>query len=641
MSDKIKKVSRKELSELSTAETLAVAKENYAKLFRYLRPYRWRFYGGIFISIIAGISNAILVQALNVVFSVVLQRNASAEDAEKMKDYFKLGVDPVAINLTDYIPEAWLSQQGGNMGLVILACALVPSVFLLRAGLTYLANYCMMWVGNRVLYDLRNAAYKSAINQSMSYFATSKGGNLVQTIFNQSRVAQQNLVMLAQDVIQRPVAILSILGILFATDPRFTFYSLVVFPLCILPVILIGKRVRKAGAQEEAEAGHMLVHMTEAFQGIRVVKSHAREEHETRRFMDSSMKTNKLVMRYQKALELVGSLVEVVASLGVAVGLYYAHQNGIGPGKFLMLVGGLTQIYPHTKALSRLQLVIQKTIVATSAVFAMIEEKHDIEDAADAKVLKKSQGALKLQDVTFTYKQGRKDQPPAVRQLSLEFQPGKFYALVGRSGSGKSTVFSLIQRFYDVDSGSITLDGHDLRSITQQSLRNQIGVVSQDTFLFHDSVRENIRYGRLDATDAEVESAAMKAHAHEFIIEKKEGYDLMVGDGGSLLSGGQRQRVTIARAMLRNAPILLLDEATSALDTETERVIQDAIHQLSAGRTVIAIAHRLSTIMEADQIIVMKEGKIESTGTHSELLEKSPLYSKLYALQFQEGGETE
>jgi ABC-type multidrug transport system fused ATPase/permease subunit len=638
MADKKLKVSRKDLADLSTTETLALARETYGKLFRYLKPYRGRFFGGILLSVFAGMSNAVLVQSLNAVFAAVLEKNAvTPEEMEKVQESFKLGIGAFSFNILDVLPPEWR----GSQQLAIAACALVPCVFFLRAALTYLANYCMAWVGNRVLFDLRNAAYRSVINQSMSYFSKAKAGNLVQTVFNQSRVAQQNLVMLCQDIVQRPVAILSILALLFYLEPNFTFYSLVVFPLCLLPVILIGKRVRKAGAQEEAEAGHMLVQMTEAFQGIRVVKSHAREDHEAKRFMHSSMKTNQLVMRYQKAGELVGSIVEVVASLGVSIGLYYAYTYKIEVGMFFTLVAGLTQIYPHTKALSRLQLMMQKTIVATSAVFAMIEEKNDIMDAADAKAMGRSKGHLRLENVVFTYKTGRKDQAPAVQGITLDLEPGKFYALVGRSGSGKSTIFSLIQRFYDVDSGRITLDGEDIRSITQKSLRENISVVSQDNFLFHDTIMENIRYGRLTAKDAEVVAAAKKAHAHEFITEKKEGYDLTVGDGGSLLSGGQKQRITIARAVLRDAPILLLDEATSALDTETEKVIQEAVHNLSEGRTVIAIAHRLSTILEAHQIIVMNEGRIETMGTHAELLEKSPIYSQLYALQFQDAPETE
>jgi subfamily B ATP-binding cassette protein MsbA len=224
----------------------------------------------------------------------------------------------------------------------------------------------------------------------------------------------------------------------------------------------------------------------------------------------------------------------------------------------------------------------------------------------------------------------------AINGIDLKLEPGRFYALVGPSGAGKSTLFSLILRFYDPDSGRVLIDGHDMRAVTQNSLRENIGIVNQDTFLFHDTVRENIRYGRLDATEEEIIAAAKKAHAHEFILQIEGGYDAIVGDGGCTLSGGQKQRISIARAVLRNAPILLLDEATSALDTETEKIIQDAIHELTEGRTVIAIAHRLSTILEADQIIVMRDGLVEAKGTHTELLKNCDLYQKLAALQFQE-----
>ena len=651
------KVSRKDMAKLSTTETMALAKETYGKLFRYIKPYRLRFLLGIVVSVFAGFSNFLLIQGMNVVFSVVLEKNAPPPDkgtalhnflesinalpfslkhhvvetVDKINK-FNMGFSKFQINPAHLLPEAWR----GSVGLVIAACVLVPIIFMLRGGLTYLANYLMMWVSTRILFDLRNDTYRALLGQSLGYYSRAKVGNLVQTVFNQARVAQQNLMTLSQDVVQRPVALASILAALLHQDWRFTLYSLVVFPLCILPVVSIGRRVRKAGAQEEQEAGQMMVQMTECFNGIRVVKSHAREEYEQRRFMDSNIKMNKLFMRYGKALELVGMLVEIVASLGVGVGLFYAWSSGITAAKFITLVGGLTQIYPHTKALSRIQLVMQKTIVATSNIFATLEEKREVEDAPDAVVLKRTSGRISFKDVTFAYKTGHKDPRPAVKGINLEMQPGKFYAFVGPTGAGKSTLFSLIQRFYDVDSGSIEIDGHDLRTVTQESLRNQIGVVSQDSFLFHDTIRNNIRYGRLDAKESEIQAAALQAHVNDFVTDKKEGYETLVGDGGSNLSGGQKQRVTIARAILRNAPILLLDEATSALDTETEKIIQEAIQQLSKGKTVIAIAHRLSTILGADQIVVMQNGGIESMGTHQELLQKSDLYQRLYQLQFQE-----
>jgi subfamily B ATP-binding cassette protein MsbA len=631
MSDKTEKVSRKDLANLSSAESWALAKVTYKKLFRYVKPYRGRFYLGIFLSVIAGLSNAILVQGLYVVFSVVLASEATMKDTEKLKELFTLGFKPFQVNILEYIPPTWI----GSNAILAIACAVVPLVFILRGGLTYLANYCMMWVGNRILYDLRNDTYSAILRQSLGYFSRAKSGQLVQTVFNQARVAQQNLITLSQDLVQRPVAILAIIVTLFVMNPTFTFLSLVVFPLCIVPVVIIGRKVRRAGAQEEQEAGQMMVQMTEAFQGIRVVKSLAREEHEIERFNNSNTKMNKLIMRYGKAMELVGMLVEIVASLGIAVGLYYA-KGRIEPGTFLMLIGGLTQIYPHTKALSRIQLMMQKTIVATTSIFSTLEEEPEIKDKPGAQVLAKTRGQISFKDVSFAYKTGKAGQKAAVGHITLDMEPGKFYALVGPTGAGKSTIFTLIQRFYDVDSGSIQIDGIDIRDVTQESLRNQIGVVNQDAFLFHDTIRENIRYGRLDASDGAIMDASRRAHVDDFVKEKKDGYETVVGDSGSNLSGGQKQRVTIARAILRNAPILLLDEATSALDTETERIIQDAIHELSKGKTVIAIAHRLSTVLEADKIIVMQNGQIENHGTHQELLQKSELYQRLYQLQFQE-----
>jgi ABC-type multidrug transport system fused ATPase/permease subunit len=276
-----------------------------------------------------------------------------------------------------------------------------------------------------------------------------------------------------------------------------------------------------------------------------------------------------------------------------------------------------------------------------------MEMEPEIKNAPDAQDLKHARGELRFHSVTYSYKREVKKlnkwkkatKYPAVEDITLEMRPGNFYALVGPSGAGKTTLFSLILRFFDPDKGYITLDGIDFRRLTQESLRGSIGVVSQDTFLFHDTIRENIRYGRLDATEEEIIDAATKAHAHEFIITQEKGYDTPVGDTGSKLSGGQKQRISIARAILRNAPILLLDEATSALDTESEKIIQEAIHTLAEGKTVIAIAHRLSTILEADQIVVMDKepGRVIDVGPHADLLQRCKLYQRLYALQFQGG----
>lgn len=541
-----------------------------------------------------------------------------------------------AIDLTKYVHL----EPGQKLPLrdVVLLCSLVPILIFIRGILGYIAKYYMLWVGNRVLYHLRNDVFRSVLNQSLGYFNKAKVGDLIQTVFNQTRVAQTNAVQLSQLIIEKPVAIISTLAYLVSQDWMFTLCSVVIFPLCIGPIMYVSKRVRKSGAKEEEEAGAIMVTMHESFAGIRVVKSHAREDYEVYRFDRANKSMLDSIMRWSKALELIGPLVETVASLGIAIGLVYAYVYGMGPGTFITIVTALMSIYPHAKELSRVQLVIQKCIVATSAVFTVMDQKPDVEDAPDATKIKRATGRIDFQDITFHYSdpKGRKLAKPAVQNIDLTLEPGKFYALVGPSGAGKSTLFSLLLRFYDPDGGKVLLDGKDIRSITQESLRSNVGVVSQDTFLFHDTINENIRYGRLDATDDEIIAAAKRAHLHDFIMSLKQGYETVVGDAGSNLSGGQKQRVSIARAILRDAPILLLDEATSALDTETEKVIQEAIHALSAGRTVIAIAHRLSTVLEANQIVVMKDGRIEAVAPHTELLQKSEVYQRLYQLQFQE-----
>ena len=336
-------------------------------------------------------------------------------------------------------------------------------------------------------------------------------------------------------------------------------------------------------------------------------------------------------MRWRKAMEIVGPLVETVASVGIAAGLVYAKLTHMSASEFILLNMALMTMYPHAKALSRVQIQLQKCLIATTKVFALMDLKPAIEDAEDAVELKEVEGRIEFRHATFTYDNA---DAPAVHNIAIRMKPGRTYALVGRSGAGKSTILSLLMRFYDPQNGSITFDGVDLRQIKQESLRDNIGIVNQDIFLFHDTIYNNILYGNPKATKEEVYAAAKKAHAHEFILEKEGGYKAVLGDKGCTLSGGQQQRLSIARAILRDAPVLMLDEAYSALDSESERLIHAAMEDLSKGKTVIAIAHRLSTILNADQIIVMDGGKVIDKGTHQELLESSEHYQNLYNLQF-------
>ncbi len=617
----MKKISRKDIAKMSSMEFFRSAIKPYRRLFSYLKPYRGRFALGVLFGALYGMMNGMLIITIQLVAAIIWPQSPEA-----------------LTSLLERLPEQLqgvikISGDEPTLTTIILAVSAVPLVMSMRGLFGYLNSYCMIWVGIRVLSDIRTQLFRDIMKQSLSFFGQQKGGNLIQTVFNQTRMAQNALTTIASDLIKQPVSILSAIAALLFIDAKFTMVALILFPACIVPVIIIGKKVRSSGGKEEQEAGMLMVVMQEAFAGIRVVKSHAREDFENERFTRANEKMMAFMMRWRKAMEIVGPIVETVASVGVALALLYAWMNGLGSDKFLGLSAGLSLLYPPFKTLSRLHVLMQKCLAATTKVFELMDEKPDIMDAPDASSLKLSEGRIELRDVTFGYVDGTN----AVEEINLDVPAGKSFALVGQSGAGKSTIMSLLLRFYDPDMGDILIDGQNLRSIKQQSLRDSIGIVNQDIFLFHDTIYKNILYGRLDATQEEVELAAQQAYAHDFILEQPNGYDTVIGDKGCLVSGGQQQRLSIARAILRNAPILLMDEATSALDSESEQKIQQAIENLSQGKTVIAIAHRLSTILSADQIVVMDAGRIVAIGTHTELLETSPQYKRLYDLQFGEG----
>ncbi|WP_322284480.1 ABC transporter ATP-binding protein [Prosthecobacter sp.] len=597
-------------------------------MWKYMLPYRGRFALSLMLGMLSAVFNGVMLIGFQLIFSLVLKgQTRTLGEPTKLPLIGEINIAQI-IGADNDTPVGFIG--------VMIACSFIPVLIFLRGFLGYLSSYMQAWVTSKVVYQIRSDAFRSVLRQSPGFFNSAKTGELMQTVTSQTSVVQRNAMMLIQTLAQRPLTIISILVVLFAQDWLFTLMSLIVFPACLVPIIRIGKRVRKNGAREEYDARALMVAMQESFAGIRLVKSYAREDHAAARFDRANASMTRNMVRWTKAMELVGPIVETVASFGIAAGLVYAWERGLEAENFFLLVMALTQIYPPVKELSRVQMLLQKTTIAAGMVFELLERRPDIEDSPGAVDIGRATGAASFQNVTFFYrdKDGVRKETPAVRNIQLQLDPGKFYAFVGPSGAGKSTLYSLLLRFYDPDQGAVMLDGRDVRSITQDSLRANIGVVSQDTFLFHDTIRENIRYGRLNATEDEIIAAAQKAHAHEFVTQIAGGYNAIVGEGGCNLSGGQKQRISIARAILRDAPILLLDEATSALDTESEKIIQEAIHLLSEGRTVVAIAHRLSTILEADQIVVMEHGCILDCGTHAELLDRCPLYQKLYHLQF-------
>jgi len=614
----------------------------YRRLASYLKPYKWRFGLGILFGALYGVVNGAMVLVINYVTNVVFGDSKSLDDFQKVKDKvapedFKEAeesfkkVEEVLIKNSEAVSEF-------NSDILFVAL-LIPMIMVARGLCGYLNAYCMLWCSLRVLSDIRVKLYRKLMGQSLDYFNQSKGGEIMQTVFNQTRLAQQTLTTASSDIIKQPIAIVSAVAAIFYIDWKFALCALVLFPLCILPVILAGRKVRKSGSKEEEEAEKMMVVMQEAISGIQVVKSHAREDYEVDKFVAANSRMMTFIMRWRKAMEIVSPLVEVVASFGVGAALVYCafFPGDGGPGKFLALNAGLVLLYPPAKTMSRISVLLQKSLAATAKVFKMMDRVPSVKDEEDAVQMNSCRGEICFENVSHSYG----DENYAVEDIDFIVGSGKNYALVGESGAGKSTLFSLILRFYDPTEGTLKIDGNDIKKISQSSLRDYIGVVNQSTFLFHDNIMENIRYGKLGATDEEVINAAKMAYAHEFIESQPNGYQSIVGDKGDKLSGGQKQRISIARAILRDAPILLLDEATSALDSRSEKVIQDAIKELSSGKTTIAIAHRLSTILSADKIVVMENGRITAIGGHEELLKDSLVYKRLYDMQFGNRTETQ
>ena len=596
---------------LSFWQALRGSRGLYRRLFGYVKPYRWRFIVGLLFGLLFGVVNSILPMVVAQVSTAIF--------------------NGAVFNPRTLLHHREILTSGPRINSIALMCLLIPMVMITRSLLSFGNAYYMSWVSNRVVMDIRNELFAKMVRHSMDFFNRIRVGFLMSRIGNDTRSMQMALSTVSSDVFEQPITIVGAITALVLINWKFTLVTLVLFPVCLLPIRIFGRRARRAVQDEQAGMGQMTVTMQETFTGIRVIKSFVREEHQEKTFKRSTQEQFANAMRMVKSMEAVGPIVETIASLGVGLALFYVYATRLPAGQFMGLICGIFLLYEPIKTLTRLHIVMQRSVGATTKIFGLLDSVPTVYDAPGAVDLTTSEGRIDFEHVTFRYATGVTD---AVQDLNLQIEPGKTYALVGPSGAGKSTILSLILRLYDPTSGAVRIDGQDVRKLSQKSLRQQIGLVTQETVLFHDTIFKNIQFGRLAATPEQVYAAAEMAFARDFIIAQPKGYNTVIGDKGCLLSGGQQQRLAIARALLKDAPILLLDEATSALDTESEKQIQRALERLVAGRTVIAIAHRLSTILSADQIVVMELGRIKEIGTHAELLEKSGYYRRLYDLQF-------
>src|SRR5438128_2985841 len=595
----------------SFRETLRAACAAYRRLYSYVEPYKMRFTLGLALGVAYG--------AVNSLFPLTIARVTSTI-------FHGAAPNPMALR-----SNLGALDTGPKINSIILVCLAIPAIMTVRSLCSYGSSYCMQWVSNRVVTDIRAHLFSKMVRHSMDFFNKMRSGFLISRITNDTRMMQMALTAVGSDIFKQPVTIVGAISVLLLMDWKFTVVTLILFPTCLLPLRIYGRRARKAVQSEQEGMGEMVVTMQETFAGIRVIKSFVREARQEKEFKRSNQLQFSQMMRMTRSMEAISPLVETIAAIGVGIALLYVYFANLSVGRFFGLISGIFILYDPVKTLSKIHIMMQRSVAAMSAIFSILDSRPTVQDAPNAGTLSSSEGRIDFENVTFRYANTARD---ALSNVTLHIEPGKSYALVGASGAGKSTILSLILRLYDATSGAVRIDGNDLRGLTQQSLREQIGLVTQETFLFHDTIYNNILFGCLDATREDVYRAAQMAYAHEFILAQPKKYDTLVGDKGMLLSGGQQQRLAIARAILKNAPILLLDEATSSLDSESEQQIHKSLAKLAAGRTVIAIAHRLSTVLSADQIIVMDCGRIKEIGTHAELLEKSGYYRRLYDHQF-------
>ncbi|MFY9609016.1 MAG: ABC transporter transmembrane domain-containing protein [Blastocatellia bacterium] len=515
---------------------------------------------------------------------------------------------------------------------------LLVGVFAAQAAFSFLRTYLLSYTGERIVADVRTQLYNHLIGLPVAFFANRRVGELTSRLASDVSVVQTATTGSVTELLRLSLMLVGGVVIIFITNTRLSLLMLAIVPVVIVAAHFYGRYVRRLSTKVQdrlAEANSVL---EETLSAIRIVQSFVREEFERARYRDRIQDSLRLAVKRAVANGGFIAFIILVVYSGIAVVLWFGSRMVVAgqmtAGDLIAFVlytffvggavGGMTELYGQ----------FNQAIGATRRVFELLDTKAEIEDPENPKPLAIISGRVQLVDVHFTYPGDRA--LPVLTGVNIEAKPGEIIALVGPSGAGKSTLAALIPRFYDVSSGAILVDGHDIRSVRLSELRSAIGVVPQETTLFGGTIRENIAYGRLGATGDEIEAVARAAHAHEFITEFPDGYETIVGDRGVKLSGGQRQRVAIARALLKNPAILILDEATSSLDSESERLVQQALETLMLGRTTFVIAHRLSTVRRADRIIALNEGRIAEEGTHDELLANAGLYKRLYEIQFRD-----
>ncbi len=572
-------------------------KNIYLRLVHYAAPYKW----WIFVSMIASLGVA--------------------------------GTDAaIAYFVQPFVDDLIVA---GDVSLIKLVPFAIIGLSAIKGGSRFFQQYMIRKAGQSAIQDIRNQLYQHSINLSMSFFSKNSTGTLMSRILNDVNLMQSALSDVLVTLLRETTTLIALTCYAFWADWKMALMAFVAIPATAVPAAAIGKRIKKFSRQGQEAIGKVSAVLEQTFSGIKVIKAAGTEELEIGRFKQENLSFYRFICKAFKYDAATSPVVEILTSFGVAVVLWYGFNRVMAEeltkGELFSILAAILLMYAPLKRLTRVNNVVQQALGAAERVFELLDRKTQIFDNPDAIELPSSRGHVVMERVCFAY-----EEKLILNNFSVAASPGEVIALVGPSGAGKSTVIGLLNRFYDPQEGQILIDGYNIRSITQKSLHDNLALVDQETFLFNDTIANNIRYGFPDADQEMIERAASQAYADEFISQLPEGYNTQIGDRGARLSGGQRQRICIARAILRDAPILMLDEATSALDTESEQMVQRALSNLMKNRTTFVIAHRLSTVMHADRILVLEDGEVKEQGNHQQLLKQGGLYKRLYEIQFQE-----
>ncbi len=581
-----------------------LTKENMLMYKRVWNTYvadKWRWLVlAVFLMLIAASFDALLVRQLKPIFDEVF--------IDKNKD--SLGV----------------------IGLTILGLYFLKGVF------TYTQVLVMTKLSIRVIADMQRDIFKRLIRMDNAFFQDHTTGEIITRFTSDVAMVKDAVLNSLTTFVKDTASVVFLVVLMFFQSLEMACVVFFVFPLGVYPVVLCGRKMRKKTKRNQEANEGFFNQLTQSFKGIKIVKSYCMENREFNELNNTIVKMNKLAFSMTCLHALQSPLMEFFGGIAMATTLgyggYQIMQGNMSPGNFMVFLLAIVAAYKPMKNVAGLHMRMQMGVASMQRLFSMLDIEPAIKDASDAKDLIVSQGKIEVENVSFSYDGDH----PVLTDVSLKAEPGQTIALVGHSGSGKSTLINFLPRFYDPQKGRILIDGQDISQVTLESLRKHTAYVSQDVILFNDTIKNNIRYGSPDATDEQVVEAAKAAAADKFISQMEDGYDTLLGEQGSGLSGGQRQMISIARAMLKNAPILLLDEATSALDSQSEKIVQDSLEILMKGRTSVVIAHRLSTVVNADRIYVFNEGKIVDSGTHKELLTRDGIYAQLYKIQFMKEG---